>query len=166
MFTWANLVSQMFNGLVLGATTIGVAAAPIVFGGLSDLLSWQQACMLMGILTALVTCELAGLLALLTRDEGLRTERRRIELRTLSTELRTRSGVRRTRCAETATAPSAAAAAAPAPRAILIAELWRRRSRLVRTGCRVWAGGARRFVRRFARGFVTALPRPLVLSAL
>jgi ACS family glucarate transporter-like MFS transporter len=44
------------NGLVLGATTIGVAAAPIVFGALSDLLSWQQACMLMGVLTALLTC--------------------------------------------------------------------------------------------------------------
>ncbi|MBC7853867.1 MAG: MFS transporter [Pirellulaceae bacterium] len=44
------------NGLVLGATTIGVAAAPIVFGFLSDVLSWQLACVLMGVITALVTC--------------------------------------------------------------------------------------------------------------
>src|SRR5262249_9414686 len=43
------------NGLVLGATTIGVAAAPIVFGGLSDLLTWQQACVFMGVLTALLS---------------------------------------------------------------------------------------------------------------
>ena len=44
------------NGLVLGGTTIGVAAAPIVFGDLSDLLSWQGAFVFMGILTALLTC--------------------------------------------------------------------------------------------------------------
>src|SRR5262245_30021136 len=43
------------NGLVLGATTIGVAAAPIVFGGLSDLLNWQRACLFMGALTALLS---------------------------------------------------------------------------------------------------------------
>lgn len=44
------------NGLVLGATTIGVAVAPIVFGFLSDVLTWQLACVLMGIVTALLTC--------------------------------------------------------------------------------------------------------------
>lgn len=44
------------NGLVLGGTTVGVAAAPIVFGNLSDLLSWQGACLFMGALTALLTC--------------------------------------------------------------------------------------------------------------
>jgi sugar phosphate permease len=44
------------NGLVLGATTIGVAAAPVVFGYLSDLVSWQGACVFMGVLTALLTC--------------------------------------------------------------------------------------------------------------
>jgi sugar phosphate permease len=44
------------NGLVLGATTIGVAAAPIVFGYLSDLISWQRACVIMGLVTALLTC--------------------------------------------------------------------------------------------------------------
>ena len=43
------------NGLVLGATTIGVAAAPVVFGDLSDLVSWQGAFVFMGILTALLT---------------------------------------------------------------------------------------------------------------
>jgi ACS family glucarate transporter-like MFS transporter len=43
------------NGLVLGATTIGVAAAPIVFGYLSDLLTWQGACVFMGAVTALLT---------------------------------------------------------------------------------------------------------------
>jgi MFS family permease len=43
------------NGLVLGATTIGVAAAPLVFGSLSDLLSWQWACVFMGLVTALLT---------------------------------------------------------------------------------------------------------------
>jgi MFS family permease len=43
------------NGLVLGATTIGVAAAPIVFGGLSDLMTWQGACVYMGAVTALLT---------------------------------------------------------------------------------------------------------------
>ncbi len=35
------------NGLVLGATTIGVAAAPIWFGGLSDRLGWRQASMIL-----------------------------------------------------------------------------------------------------------------------
>jgi sugar phosphate permease len=44
------------NGLVLGATTIGVSAAPIVFGTLSDLLTWQLACVLMGAITAMLTC--------------------------------------------------------------------------------------------------------------
>jgi hypothetical protein len=41
------------NGLVLGATTIGVAVAPIVFGFLSDVLTWQLACVLMGVVTAI-----------------------------------------------------------------------------------------------------------------
>ena len=44
------------NGLVLGATTIGVAAAPTVFNFLSDVLSWQVACVLMGLVTASLTC--------------------------------------------------------------------------------------------------------------
>jgi ACS family glucarate transporter-like MFS transporter len=42
------------NGLALGATTVGVAAAPIVFGRLSDLLTWQGACVFMGVVTALL----------------------------------------------------------------------------------------------------------------
>ena len=44
------------NGLVLGATTIGVSAAPIVFGALSDQFGWRNACVVMGTVTALVTC--------------------------------------------------------------------------------------------------------------
>jgi ACS family glucarate transporter-like MFS transporter len=44
------------NGLVLGATTIGVALAPIVFGFLSDVFTWQWACVLMGVVTAALTC--------------------------------------------------------------------------------------------------------------
>lgn len=44
------------NGLVLGATTIGVATAPVVFGFLSDVLTWQLACILMGAITAMLTC--------------------------------------------------------------------------------------------------------------
>jgi sugar phosphate permease len=44
------------NGLVLGATTIGVAAAPVVFGRLSDLFGWQRVCVFMGVLTALLSC--------------------------------------------------------------------------------------------------------------
>jgi ACS family glucarate transporter-like MFS transporter len=43
------------NGLVLGATTIGVSLAPIVFGKLSDLVDWRAACGLMGALTLLLT---------------------------------------------------------------------------------------------------------------
>jgi ACS family glucarate transporter-like MFS transporter len=43
------------NGLVLGGTTVGVAAAPIVFGNLADAMSWQWACLLMGSLTAVLT---------------------------------------------------------------------------------------------------------------
>src|SRR5581483_9688359 len=54
---WVPFRSRAWaNGLVLGATTIGVAAAPIVFGDLSDLLSWQGACVFMGAVTALLTC--------------------------------------------------------------------------------------------------------------
>lgn len=43
------------NGLVLGATTIGVSLAPIVFGKLSDRIDWRAACILMGALTLLLT---------------------------------------------------------------------------------------------------------------
>jgi MFS family permease len=43
------------NGLVLGATIIGVATAPVVFGYLSDVLTWQLACVLMGVVTMLLT---------------------------------------------------------------------------------------------------------------
>lgn len=43
------------NGLVLGATTIGVSLAPIVFGKLSDLIDWRAACALLGGLTLLLT---------------------------------------------------------------------------------------------------------------
>jgi ACS family glucarate transporter-like MFS transporter len=43
------------NGLVLGATTIGVSAAPVVFGALSDWFGWRLACLVMGAVTALVT---------------------------------------------------------------------------------------------------------------
>src|SRR6185295_7817972 len=43
------------NGLVLGATTIGVSLAPIVFGKLSDLAGWRAACGMMGTVTLLVT---------------------------------------------------------------------------------------------------------------
>jgi len=43
------------NGLVLGATTIGVSAAPIVFGFLSDVFTWQLACVFMGVVTMLLT---------------------------------------------------------------------------------------------------------------
>ncbi|MBI3865701.1 MAG: MFS transporter [Planctomycetia bacterium] len=44
------------NGLVLGATTIGVALAPIVFGSLSDLVGWRAACGVMGALTIVLSC--------------------------------------------------------------------------------------------------------------
>jgi ACS family glucarate transporter-like MFS transporter len=43
------------NGLVLGATTIGVSLAPIVFGALSDLCGWRIACGVMGTATVLLT---------------------------------------------------------------------------------------------------------------
>lgn len=43
------------NGMVLGATTIGVSAAPIVFGALSDAVGWRVACGVMGVLTAFLT---------------------------------------------------------------------------------------------------------------
>lgn len=43
------------NGLVLGATTIGVALAPIVFGKLADLIDWRGACGVMGAVTILLT---------------------------------------------------------------------------------------------------------------
>jgi ACS family glucarate transporter-like MFS transporter len=42
------------NGLVLGATTIGVSAAPIVFGALSDRVGWQTASLMTGGVTALL----------------------------------------------------------------------------------------------------------------
>jgi ACS family glucarate transporter-like MFS transporter len=54
---WVPFGSRAWaNGLVLGATTIGVAAAPVAFGDLSDRVSWQWACVVMGALTALLTC--------------------------------------------------------------------------------------------------------------
>ncbi|MGE5194286.1 MAG: MFS transporter [Deltaproteobacteria bacterium] len=43
------------NGLVLGATTVGVALAPVAFGKLSDLVGWRDACGVMGAVTALLT---------------------------------------------------------------------------------------------------------------
>jgi ACS family glucarate transporter-like MFS transporter len=43
------------NGLVLGATTVGVALAPVAFGNLSDLVGWREACGVMGAVTALLT---------------------------------------------------------------------------------------------------------------
>jgi len=53
---WIPFTSRGWaNGLVLGATTIGVAAAPIAFGLLSDLMTWQIACVFMGVVTALWT---------------------------------------------------------------------------------------------------------------
>ena len=116
-------------------------------------------------LTALVTRELTRLLALFTRDEGLRTERRRAELRTLCAELRTRPTVRRPRASKATAAPaaSAAAAAPSAARAILIAKLLgrRRARRVVRSRRWAWPGARCGL----ARGFVTLLGRPLVLSA-
>ena len=53
------------NGLVLGATTIGVSAAPVLFGALSDRFGWRLACVAMGAATALVT----GLWAWHGRDQ-------------------------------------------------------------------------------------------------
>lgn len=44
------------NGLVLGATTIGVSAAPIAFGVLADQYGWQVSCLITGGVTALLTC--------------------------------------------------------------------------------------------------------------
>src|SRR5262249_7198055 len=44
------------NGLVLGATTIGVSAGPVLFGALSDRFGWRMACVVMGAVTALLTC--------------------------------------------------------------------------------------------------------------
>lgn len=43
------------NGLVLGATTVGVSLAPIVFGKLSDLVGWRIACGIMGSMTGLLS---------------------------------------------------------------------------------------------------------------
>src|SRR5262249_8103899 len=55
--SWIPFGSRAWaNGLVLGGTTIGVAAAPVVFGALSDWLSWQGAFVFMGVLTALLGC--------------------------------------------------------------------------------------------------------------
>src|SRR5262249_37713372 len=39
------------NGLVLGATTIGVSAAPVLFGALSDWFGWRMACVAMAAVT-------------------------------------------------------------------------------------------------------------------
>ena len=107
-------------------------------------------------LAPLVPRELAGLLTLFTR-ERLRTERRRAELRS-------RSGKRRPGSAKATSATAASASTAtPAPSAVLIAELRRRRAgRIARTGCRAWV----RVARGFARGLRPALARRLVLGAL
>lgn len=43
------------NGLVLGATTIGVSSAPLLFGRLADRLGWKAACGVMGLITAVMT---------------------------------------------------------------------------------------------------------------
>lgn len=43
------------NGLVLGATTIGVSSAPIAFGALSDQIGWRDAFATMGVITLLLT---------------------------------------------------------------------------------------------------------------
>lgn len=43
------------NGLILGATTVGVTLAPIAFGALSDKIGWRSACVAMGTLTAMLT---------------------------------------------------------------------------------------------------------------
>src|SRR5579863_6488985 len=43
------------NGLVLGAATVGISLAPIGFGRLSDEVGWRAACVVMGVLTALLT---------------------------------------------------------------------------------------------------------------
>ncbi len=53
---WIPFTSRAWaNGLVLGATTIGVSLAPIVFGKLSDLIGWRAGCGVMGALTLLLT---------------------------------------------------------------------------------------------------------------
>src|SRR2546423_927687 len=80
-------------------------------------------------LSALVTRELARLLALFAGREGLRTERRRAELRTGCAELRTGAGRGRPRRAEAGTtaATSTSAAASSPSRAVRIPELRGRR---------------------------------------
>jgi len=53
---WIPLESRAgANGLVLGATTIGVSLAPIVFGRMSDSFGWRASCGVMGAVTALLT---------------------------------------------------------------------------------------------------------------
>lgn len=53
---WIPFTSRGWaNGLVIGATTIGVSLAPIAFGKLADLIDWRAACGLMGALTVLLT---------------------------------------------------------------------------------------------------------------
>jgi ACS family glucarate transporter-like MFS transporter len=53
---WIPFASRAWaNGLVLGATTIGVSLAPVVFGSLSDQWGWRGACGVMGALTVLLT---------------------------------------------------------------------------------------------------------------
>jgi sugar phosphate permease len=54
---WIPFTSRAWaNGLVLGATTIGVSLAPVVFGTLTDLCGWRVACGVMGMATVLLTC--------------------------------------------------------------------------------------------------------------
>jgi hypothetical protein len=106
-------------------------------------------------LTALVAGELAGLLTLFTRDEGLRPERRRVELRTRSTELWARSRVGRPRSAEAATTATTttAATASPAARTVGVAKL---RRRGIRIG-RAWTGGRLGLAWRLLRGLAACL---------
>ena len=54
--SWIPFRSRAWaNGLVLGATTVGVALAPVEFGKLSDKVGWREACGVMGAVTALLT---------------------------------------------------------------------------------------------------------------
>lgn len=53
---WIPFESRAWaNGLVLGATTIGVSAAPIVFGALADGVGWRNAFLMTGAMTAVLS---------------------------------------------------------------------------------------------------------------
>jgi ACS family glucarate transporter-like MFS transporter len=52
---WVPFRNQAWaNGLVLGATTVGITLAPVAFGTLSDEIGWRRACVVMGAVTALL----------------------------------------------------------------------------------------------------------------